>query len=300
MPASYSLSNEVGRGIRSCSTTGSCFEAVAVSLGALLVWAGVSTGLLFAPRGNVRGAVAAIKHECDVVAAERRALGRFADRLEEVPTSRLSQSVQGSVVTTASPATGGGMAAVEEAYRETVMAVDHYEADYDEPFGEHLASEFGEEVASAVLTNDQLSPQVKSALLTGAREGCQKRTQYIEALNAERKRIQQDGELFERVHEECEAVDGDRLRRRSFEELQDRLERLDQQCDALTKRLTARQERLHRGISFGWQRRDAGSLNRYLYDDLDTTYPVLADGTKLLERLKDVESRLVTALTARL
>ena len=186
MPTAYNLSNEVSVGLRSCSTTVGCFEAVAVSMVALLVWAGFSTGLLFAPRSHVRNATAAISRECAAVAAERRALARFADRLEEVPTSQLSRSVQGSVVTASSPATGGGMAAVEEAYRETVMAVDHYEADYDEPFAEHLASEFGEQVASAVVTNDRLSPQVKSALLTGAREGCQKRTQYIEALNGER------------------------------------------------------------------------------------------------------------------
>lgn len=299
MPASYSLSNEVGAGLRSCSTTAGCFEALAVSMAALLLWAGFATGLLFAPRGHVRDAAAAIKRECVAVAAERRAFGRFADRLADVPAQQLSQSAQGSVLTASSPATGAGMAAVEEAYRETVMAVDHYEADYDEPFGEHLASEFGEQVASAVLTNDRLSPQVKSALLTGAREGCQQRTRYIEALNGERERIEQDGELFETVHEECEAVDGNRLRRRPFEDLQDRLERLDRQQQSLSERLQARQERLQKGISFGWQRRDAESLNRYLYADLDTIYPVLADGTELLQRLKDVESRLVTALTAR-
>lgn len=286
-------------GLRSCGSTLGCFEAIAVSMGALLVWAGFSAGLLFAPRRNVRNATTAIKRECAVVASERRALARFADRLDDVPTSQLSRSVQGSVVTASSPTTGGGMAAVEDAYRETVMAVDHYEADYDEPFGEHLASEFGEQVASAVLTNDRLSPQVKSALLTGAREGCQKRSRYIETLTAERERIARDGELFESVAEECDAADGDRLRRCSFDELQDRLEGLHRQREVLSERLTARQEQLHEGIAFGWTRRDAESINRYLYADLDTTYPVLADGTALLNRIKEIESRLVTALTAR-
>lgn len=299
MPTSYSLSSEVEVGLQSCTTAAGCFETLAVSMVGLLVWAGFSAGLLFTP-GHVRDAAAAIKQECAAVATERRALARFADRLEEVPTSHPGQSVQGSVLTASSTVTGGGMAAVEEAYRETVMAVDHYEADYGEPFGEHLASEFGEEVAGAVVTNDRLSPQVKSALLTGAREGCQKRTQYIEALNTERERIAEAGELFENAAEQCDAVDGDRLRRRPFEELQERHERLARQREAVADRLTARQEQLHDGIAFGWHRHDAESLNRYLYDGLDVTYPVLADGTALLERMKDVESRLTTAVTARL
>lgn len=299
MPTSYSLSNEVGLGLRSCSTTVGCFEALAVSVVGLLIWAGFSAGLLFTPGRNVRDAAAAIKHECAAVAAERRALARFADRIEEVSPSHPGQSVQGSVVTASSTVTGGGMATVEKAYRETVMAVDHYEADYGEPFGEHLASEFGEEVAGAVVTNDRLSPQVKSALLNGAREGCQNRTQYIEALQSERERIEEAGELFETAADRCDAVDGNRLRRRPFEELQERLEQLTRQREAVADQLTTRQEQLHDGITFGWHRRDAESFNRYLYDGLDATYPVLADGTELLERLKEVESRLVTALTAR-
>lgn len=287
-------------GVRGCHSTGGCVEALALSMLALLAWAGFSAGLLFTPRENIRGAAAAIKRECEVVAAERRALARFADRLEDVPTSQLGRAAQGSVVSVTSQPSGDGMTAVEEAYRETVMAVDHYEADYGEPFGEHLASEFGEEVASAVLTNDRLTPQVKSALLSGAREGCRNRTQYIETLTQERERIQDAGELFEDVSERCGAVDGDRLRRQPFGELQQRFERLQREREAVVERLETRQERLHRGISFGWDRREAESLNRYLYRDIDATYPVLADGSALLSRLKDVESRIVTALTARI
>jgi hypothetical protein len=303
MSKAYGLPNDVEYGLQACGTTLGCVESLAVSMLALLAWAGFSTGLLFAPRSNVRGAVAALRAECETVAAERDALARFADRLDELPTMQLpASSVQGAgigVASTASRSRTNGMAAVEEAYRETVMAVDHYEEDYGEPFAQHLATEFGEELAGAVVANDRLTPQVKTALLNGAREARQQRGQYIEALERERKQLQEAGDLFDAVADSCEAVDGDRLRRRSFDELQGRLERLYDQRETLAERLETRQRQLHEGITFGWDQRDTESVYRYLYAETDATYPVLADGSELLERLEAVERRLTTALTAR-
>ena len=299
MPISYSLSNEVEHGLRSCGSTLGCFEALALSFTALLVWAGFSAGFLFVPT-NIRGAVTALRRECDAIAAERRALASFADRVEELPTSQLwGQSAGGGVVTTPTQPTGKGMAAVEAAYRETVMAVDHYEADYGEPFGEHLASEFGEEVAGAVLANERLSPQVQNVLLSEAHEACLKREQYVDALSAERDRLEAAGETFETVSERCDDADGQRLRRRSFEELRDRLERVSTERERLSEAVLARQEQIHEGVTFGWYRQDAESVYSYLYEELDVTYPVLADGSDLLERLRHIESRLITALTAK-
>lgn len=304
MPTKHGLPNNVEQGIQTCNTTFGCFEVVAISLLAMLAWAGFSTGLLFAPRANVRGALTAVRAECESVAAEHEALARFVDRLEELPTTQLQgTSVQGAGIgvasTTSTPSTDG-MAAVEEAYRETVMAVDHYEQDYGEPFAQHLATEFGEEIAGAVVANDRLTPQVKSALLTGAREGQQQREKYLQAMEREREQLKEAESLFGSIGDRCEAVDGQRLRRRSFEELQRRLEDLFEERERLVDTLDTRQEQLQKGVTFGWDRRDAESVYRYLYADIDATYPVLADGTALLERMKDVESRLTTAVTARL
>lgn len=304
MPAKHGLPNDVEQGLQACNTSFGCFEAVVVSLLAMLAWAGFSAGLLFAPRENVRGALAAVRAECDSVIAEREALARFADRLDELPTAQLQgTSVRGAeigVASTTSRPPNEGMAAVEEAYRETVMAVEHYEQDYGEPFAQHLASEFGEEIAGAVITNDRLTPQVKSVLLTSAREGQHQREKYLEAMRREREQLQEANSVFGSIADTCESVDGSRLRRRSFEELQGRLERLHDEREQLAEALEERQNRLHNGITFGWDRRDAESVYRFLYSDIDVTYPVLADGTSLNERMKDVESRLTTAVTARL
>jgi hypothetical protein len=304
MPTALNLRDEVEQGLMSCHSTFGCFEAAAMSLLAVIAWAGFSAGLLFTPRANVRGALTAVRAECECVVAERDALARFVDRLEELSTTQLrGTAVRGvgtGVASTTSQPTSDGMAAVEEAYRETVMAVPHYELDYGEPLPRHLASEFGEELAGAVVANDRLTPQVKSALLTNAREGRRQRERYLETMRREREQLEQADQLFARVADCCESVDGDRLRRKRFEELQGRLERLYAERERLRESLEGRQEQLHEGITFGWDRRDAESVYRYLYAELDATYPVLADGTTLLERMKDVETRLTTAVTARI
>lgn len=304
MPTTYSLTNDVEQGLQTCHSTVGCLEGVGMSLLAMLAWAGFSAGLLFAPRANVRGALTAVRAECESVAAERDALARFADRLEELPTTQLRgtavRSAGMAVASTSSRPASDGMAAVEEAYRETVMAVEHYEQDYGEPFITHLATEFGEEVAGAIVANDQLTPQVKSALLTNVRESQHQRAQYLDAMEREREQLQEANQLLARVADCCESLDGDRLRRRPFDDLQGRLEQLYAEQDRLTESLEKRQKRLHDGITFGWDRRDTESVYRYLYADLDVTYPVLADGSELLERMKDVETRLTTAVTARM
>lgn len=304
MPTSYDITSDVEHGLATCGSTFGCAEAIAVSLLALLGWAGFSAGLLYAPRANVRGALTALRVECDRVAAERDALEQFTDRLNDLSTTRLQgSSVQGAgigVASASSRATSDGMAKVEAAYRETLMAVAHYDEDYDEPFAQHLANEFGEDVAGAVVANERLSPQVKRGLLTATHESRVQREQYIDALERERETLTEANRTLATVIDCCEAVDGDRLRRKPFEELKRRLQRLDTERENLATTLRERQERLHDGVTFGWDRRDAESVYRYLYKDVDATYPVLADGTDLLERMKELETRLTTALTSRL
>lgn len=303
MPTSYSFSNDVDHGLQTCGSTFGCVESVAISLLVLLAWGGFSAGLLFSPVRNVRGAIAALQRESAAVTAERDALKQFVDRLQEIPAVQLqAPTVQGagvSVASAVSQQSTNGMSAIEDAYRETVMQVPHYEDDYGEPFAAHFAGEFGDEVAGAVLTNDRLTPQVKAVLLSEVRDGRRQRSEYVDALGREEDRLREASTLLEGINEQTNDVDGKRLRRLPFEQLSDRIDTLDEQRDRLAVALEDRQDRLRKGVTFGWERRDSESVYQYLYRDVEATYPVLADGTELLGKLKDVESRLITALTAK-
>ncbi|MFW5895837.1 MAG: DUF7260 family protein [archaeon] len=299
MPASYSLAPEVEGGVAACSGAFGCMEAIAASLVALLLWTGLSTGMLFAPRANVRAALTALGRETEAICAEQDALATFTSQVKSLPAFGPTSTVEaGGVATVGAQGQAAGMANLRDAYRETVMAVDHFDRDYGESFDESLANEFGDGVATAVLANDGLSPQVKQAVLARTSDCRRQRRQYLAALDRERQRLEWAGDALAAAGATCEEVDGERLRRRSFGELQARYEQLAAERASLTDVLAKRQDQLHEGVTFGWQRRETESVYRYLYRDVDATYPVLADGTRVLERMDDVEHRLTTALTA--
>ena len=302
MPAAYDLAPAVEEGLRTCGSAYGCLELGAAAVVAFVVWAGLSTFVLFSPQVNVRAAVAALKEEYVRVEDEQRALSAFADRIRHVATSNSMAAQTNTVGTTVAMvdgSNGGEMSQVRRAYEETVMSVDHYEEDYDEPLAEHLAGEFGENVAGAVVTSDGVTPQLQHAIVAGCREGRTQRDQYLAGLEREERYLREAGEQFEASAEVCEAVDGNRLRRRSFDDLRDRIERLDVEVETVATTLKERQRHLQEGVKFGWERRDTESVYRYLYEDLDVTYPVLADGTALLGEMREVDHRLLTALTAR-
>lgn len=299
MPASYSLA-EVEQGVTACSGAFGCAEAAAGAMIGFLLWSGLSAGLLFAPRANVRAALAALGRERDAVLEEREALSTFAADVESIPAPGPTPSVEaGGAGVVGANSQSGGMATLRKRYRETVMAVDHYERDYGEPFPEHLANEFGDGVAGAVVVNEGLSPQVKRAVLQSAEESRHQRSQYLDTLDRERQRLETAGDALEHAADRASELDGERLRLRSFGELQERYDCLADARDSLKSTLETRQQQLHEGVTFGWQRRDAESVYRYLYRNLDATYPVLADGARVLDRIDTVDHRLTTALTAK-
>lgn len=300
MPSAYNLAPAVDEGFRTCGSTFGCFEVVVASLLAFVAWAGFTTFVLFSPQVNIRAAVAALSEEYRRVEDEQNALAGFASRIGGIAASTQMTAQANAVGTTVTKVQGGGgMSEVRRAYEETMMSVDHYEEDYDEPLGVHLASEFGENVAGAVVTSDSVSPPLKQALIAGSKEGQAQRDQYLKGLAREEKHLQEAGSQFDASATVCSEVDGNRLRRRPFDELRDRIERLDAERETVQSTLEARQQHLQEGVRFGWERQDSESVYRYLYEDLDVTYPVLVDGTRLLSRMREVEHRLLTGLTAK-
>lgn len=303
MPAAYDLAPAVEEGFRTCGTAHGCFEVAVTSILLFVAWAGLSTFVLFSPQVNIRAAVRAIDDEYGRVEDEQTALARFADRISRItasqPAAARANAVGTNVQFVEQSGGGGAMAEVKSAYEETVMAVAHYEEDYDEPLPKHLASEFGENVAGAVVTGDDLTPQLKQALSAGCQEGRAQRDQYLEGLRREEEQLEQMVDQFGRAASVTDEVDGRRLRRRPFEDLCERIDRLDTQRAAVSTTLEDRQRHVQEGVQFGWERRDTESVYRYLYEGLDVTYPALADGARLLDHMRDVEHRLMTALTAR-
>jgi len=88
-------------------------------------------------------ALDSLRHEYEEIRAERCGFERFVGRLEEIECERPKWTQVGGIDEPA----GTRLETVREAYRETVMSVEHYEEVYDKTLCEDVAAEFGSEIA---------------------------------------------------------------------------------------------------------------------------------------------------------
>ncbi|THE63202.1 hypothetical protein D8Y22_19650 [Salinadaptatus halalkaliphilus] len=239
---------------------------------------------------------------------ERRAFERFGTRIRELePTSTRSPKASPSTTTTQLGGTTSvvsrtrpqpsGLSAVTATYKKTVLDVSHYESVYGEPWDEHMAAEFGPEIAAAVAQATQLHPQLQQSLRTATTQAIENRTQLLEQLeseadaitDAERMLTSICADLRSILEQPIESVEYNALRltRR-------RLVGLRQHCDELAAR-RQRQVRQNRQCSLA----RVGTFERYLYEDAECTYPVLASIAEVGDSIERARTTVETGLFGR-
>jgi hypothetical protein len=262
--------------------------------------------LAFTALSYVRDARQAVESELDRTRDEAEALERFRRQVTRIDTSQPAQSVVGAgagLGVVQSGARSGGeppdksLRRVREAYRETVMAVPHFEEDYEETLEEHLAAEFGEEVAHSVTEGSQLSPQLRSMLVELADEGRERRRNLGRALEDEIAALDE----YEDRLADVERRTGDAVERplyqRSFPELYrawHALEDLEEECEQV---LACRQSTIQTERVVPTLDRGRESFHGYLYGELPVSYPVLSAGADVIEDIRETRREVTQALT---
>lgn len=209
----------------------------------------------------LRTAVGTAADERAELAAEERAFEAFIRRLR--PLEPITVGVDQRVPTSAIQRRTD---AVRDAYRETVIDVDHYDAVYGEPLLENAAAELGADAAT-VLGPDSgsvFTPQAKQLLINSAELCLEERRSFDRTLEAEVESLDAAlGPLTTLV----ESLDGTLVPawyRETFE-------------SELADILTERQQYLHSGTGT----RDTHDLCEYLYGREPWQYPVLTGVTRL-------------------
>jgi hypothetical protein len=64
---------------------------------------------------------------------------------------------------------------IRTSYRETVMVVPHYNDEYDESLAANLNAEFGPDLATPIIENERVTPQLRNGLLTASRHAHESR-----------------------------------------------------------------------------------------------------------------------------
>jgi hypothetical protein len=278
---------------------------LAVSLTYLTVRAPVAEsvsiiGFGMASLTYIPNALALIVEEQDRVASERDALLSFGQRLSNIePHSSPSITQPGpsleSHLDTNNRLPRNQLQEVQQAYRETVMAVPHYEEEYGKSLATDLGEEFTDEIAIAVTTNEQFTAPLKTALLQQVTDSHQERIQLLQDLDDEQTGLEQAEQTMGQVDDSLQEFDETRLFDESIPTLQDRYERFcayKEQCITVIEQ----RQQYHHKTPRRWLDGEVGDLQWYLYDDLPVQYPVLADGATLIEQIETAQQEVAATL----
>ena len=284
-----------------CTPVGCVSEAllsqVFLFIGVLALVCFALAALSFVPEAR-----AVVREEHSRAAAERDAFERFRKRVESLtgtPT-RVPDGGQTLGAGTLSMPTppDDNLGKVRDAYRETVMGVDHYESEYDEPLARNVGAEFGEGVANALVGGQTFTPALQSTLLESATEARERRARLCRALDTEADSLREASSTLREVERLLEESEGSTLGE-SYESLTTRWDRLEGAERTVEGVLSDQQAGLHEQYGVAPRLGGPVSLHEYLYDAEPYTHPVLAEATALLGSVHDAQDRTATAISRR-
>lgn len=286
-----------------CSAALRCSQGDVIGQLLLLVVTGLVAVVVIAAVVHIREARATVSEERSRTATERQAFTRFAREVARLEASGPAVQLgpaSGATATMAAPSSplDPALERVRSSYEETVLAMDHYEEEYDEPLVEHMGRELGEEIATAVVQNQQLTPSLQQALVDRARDAARDRERLISRLDHELEALDDADRELASLAQTVDEAGTRSLTDWSFPQLADEWHRLGE-VESRLKRMVARRQESLETNAVHHRTSAPPSLNAYLYDRLDSSYPVLSDAADVAAQLKAVRRRVLLALTAR-
>lgn len=245
--------------------------------------------------GNIPAAIRAVKSEKENVQAEQKTFEEFAEEVQSLST--VSQSAMGTNAQTVNTgANNRVLGRVRETYRETVMSTPDFDCEYGESFHEHVAAEFGDDVASLLIEGHQLNEPIKRLLVQQSRQSAQQRKLLREGLTVEERSLEDAQSALQPVQGFLNDVERTNLSEQSLSSLvtldtQVRAHR--EHCEDL---VDTRQQQIHT-VNRRMNGESKTLTQEYLYRDLSVSFPVLTATLNRMNSLDDVRSEIITAVS---
>ena len=231
---------------------------------------------------------------------ERQAFEAFRSRISRItPSETPTPSTSSRTLQQQKHVAGTRLVAVRDAYRETVMGVPHYEAEYNDTYPQSLAAEFSPEVAVALTQGPVFTERYRGLLCAKTEESIEERKQFKTAIDTERESLTRTADRLRSITEELQT-----LAERSLSDLdygtldayRVRTKTLESNCDALARR----RQHEHAATSRSLQLDDTlPDLATYLYQDHSVTYPALAAVGRLGDELCDLQESIEREMITR-
>lgn len=277
-----------------------CLKSVAIGclsqLTALKLDTDVITGLAMAG-GFLTEAREEVDRERRNTAAERDAFVEFSEQVETI--SPVNQPTIGGMTAHVSNNGAGHqqLEQVRERYRNTVMSVPDFEHEYDEALPEHLCAEFGNDVATIVVSGQRFNRPVQQMLVEKARQSAQEREELIRRLDDEKQSLDRATSELRPVRAFLEDTDKTKIGTYSVSQLAETdiaIQEYQNQCE---RTLRTRQQEIH--TASGQASVTRNIFQTYLYRNLDVSFPVLQAALNCLDRLGKRRSVLIRSLCQR-
>lgn len=242
-----------------------------------------------------------VMEERERIRAEQDAFRAFSERVSTLtPESpaRAGETQQNGALVFSQTTQSTRLGRVREAYRETVMSVDHYSEDYDETLAVNISEELNEELSHAITASQQFTQPLKNALLEASKLAAENRQRYLVTLDQEASTLKDAKAALELFEEKRRAIaPEDTGRVCSYDELVIRwegLRRLDPKYDYICSERQSQIQRRRTNAEFP---SNMPTLCGYLYDELSVTHPVLAESMNRLERVRSDRQCTLSLLT---
>lgn len=264
--------------------------------------------LLMVGLAHVYDGRAELEAERDRTRAEQRAFRQFATKVERMDSQSEGasglQAGTGGVRGTDPPAAlvskppDGGLDSVTNAYRETVMSVDHYEEEYGESLPANVAAELSPEVSAALVGGGALTAQLKEALVEQSTQAAQRRDELLDAIEEEETALARAADRLEDLQAAVDDLESAAFLPWSHAQLQDAFDEIQGVKASIDELVQQRQDTV-RVCPISGGRMEGEEFREFLYDSLEVSHPVLADATTLHDRAESVEHDIVRSLLRR-
>lgn len=228
------------------------------------------------------------------------ALQRFEDSIRSLDTETPRQQTARPALAAAIDTNGGqsdALGRVRAAYESTVMAVPHYEEEYGDSYRASLAGEFDTHVAVVLTEGATFDERCKTILNSAITDSTTARRSLLAAIDEEADSLSTATETLMSVAKSLGSLSELPFAEESFgclDAYRARIGQLETKCEDA---LNCRQRSVFDQRRAAWIPADAPDIAKYLYQDLDTDYPVMSVIADLLERTRALRSRVERAMT---
>lgn len=242
---------------------------------------GIIGSVLFKPT------FATIAEEERKITAEHQAFSAFEREVQaiKIPTENIFRKSSQPVQTFETTENRGE---IITAYAQTIMAVPHYQDEYDESIEESLVQEFSPEIRTALLTNTMLTPTVKSSLLMHIHQAKEKRIDFLKLLEQEKASLESVSKTIQAI----QLSEGNRIPTDQDSDIYPVYCDLTNAEEKLTRLHQKRQRDIH---SINRNRQTNASqplLQEYLYQSLSSPFPGLMKTLEIIQSLRKQKQTL--------